>query len=163
MKKLAPILLLLPLLAFPSSSLALVEVGAGLTATSFEDDLDFVDTDSGSAFEISLGSGTVRLMAAFQSSSHDQGDYEALMLGPSFTLDVEGFIPRIYVLLSDHEFESNVGPSIDGTGLTLGGGVGWPIFSGASFAFDLRVSQWEGDGGIDIGTGTLQVLFKMGF
>jgi hypothetical protein len=165
MKKLAPILLLLPLLllAFPSSSLALVEVGAGLTVTSFEDDLDFVDTDSGSAFEISLGSGTVRLMAAFQSSSHDQGDYEALMLGPSFTLDVEGFIPRIYVLLSDHEFESNVGPSIDGTGLTLGGGVGWPIFSGASFAFDLRVSQWEGDGGIDIGTGTLQVLFKMGF
>jgi hypothetical protein len=142
----------------PSPSLALVEIGAGFTNTSFEDDLDFVDTDSGTSLELNIGSGSVRLMAALQSSSHNQGDYDAWMVGPSFTLDVEGFIPRIYVLLSGHEFES-----IDGTGITLGGGVGWPIFSGASFALDLRVSQWEGNGGIDVGTGTLQILLRVGF
>ena len=28
--------------------------------------------------------------------------------------------------------------------------------------FDVRISQWEGDGA-DVGTGTLQVLFRMGF
>ena len=160
MKKLAPTLLLLPLLllVLPSPSFALVEIGAGFTTTSFEDGLGFVDTDSGTSLELNIGSGTVRLMAALQSSSHNQGDYDAWMVGPSFTLDVEGFIPRIYVLLSGHEFES-----IDGAGITLGGGVGWPIFSGASFAFDLRVSQWEGNGGIDVGTGTLLVLLRIGF
>jgi hypothetical protein len=155
---LLPLLLLLLFLFLPSPSLALVEIGVGLTTTSFEDDLEGVDTDSGTSLELNLGSGTVRLMAAFQSSSHDQGDYEAWMVGPSFTLDVEGFIPRIYVLLSGHEFEN-----IDGSGITLGGGVGWPIFSGASFGLDARVSQWEGDGGIDVGTGTFQVLLRIGF
>jgi len=158
MKKSPLLLLLILILAFPFPSLALVEIGAGFTTTSFEDDLDFVDTDSGTSLELNIGSGTVRLMAALQSSSHDQGDYEAWMVGPSFTLDVEGFIPRIYVLLSSHDFEG-----YDGTGITLGGGVGWPIFSGASFALDARLSRWEGDGGIDVGTGTLQVLLRIGF
>jgi len=155
-------LLLLPLLilllAFPSPSLALVEVGAGFTVTSFEGDLDFVDTDSGTSLEVNLGSGTVRLMAAIQSSSHNQGDYDAWMVGPSFTLGTEGFNSRIYALLSSHDFEG-----IDGWGVTLGGGLGWPIFPMASLGFDLRISQWDGDGGINAGTGTLQVLLRVGF
>jgi len=160
MKKLTPALLplLLLFLAFPSPSLALVEVGAGITVTSFEDDLDFVDTDSGTSLELTLGSGGVRLMAALQSSSHNQGDYDSWMIGPSFTLRTEGYSSRIYALLSSHEFES-----IDGWGLTLGGGFGWAIFSSASLGFDLRVSRWEGNGGIDVGTGTAQVLFRIGF
>ena len=160
MKKLAPTLLplILLLLAFPSPSLALVEIGAGFTITTFEDDLDFVDTDYGTSLEINVGSGTLRLMGVFQSSSHNQGDYKAWMVGPSFILDTEGFEPRIYALLSNHDFES-----IDGWGITLGGGVVWPLFSAASFGFDIRVSRWEADGGIDVGTGTLQVLFKIGF
>ena len=160
MKKLIPILLLpLLLLVFPSPTLALVEVGAGFNITSFEDDLDGVDTDSGTSLEVNVGSGTVRLMAALQSSSHDQGDYDAWMVGPSFTLDTEGFNPRIYALLSSHDFED-----IDGWGVTLGGGLGWPIFPSASFGFDLRISQWDGGGAYkNVGTGTLQVLFRIGF
>jgi len=159
MKKLSLLLLLpLMLLVSPSPSIALVEVGAGFTVTSFEDDLDFVDTDSGIALEVNAGSGAVKLMFALQSSTHDQGDYDAWMVGPSFTLDTEGFEPRIYALIGSHEFES-----IDGWGVTLGGGVAWPLFQAASFGFDLRVSQWEGDGGVDVGTGTLQVLFKIEF
>lgn len=159
MKKLTPILLLLPLLllALPSSALALVEVGAGFTITSFEDDLDDVDTDSGTALEVNVGSGTTRLMFTLQSSSHDQGDYDAWMVGPSFTMDMEGFQPRIYVLLSNHEFEN-----IDGWGVTLGGGVAWPITTAASLGLDVRVSRWEGDS-YDVGTGTLQVLLRVGF
>jgi len=160
MKKRA--LTLLPLLllslVFPSPSLALVDTGAGFTITSFEDDLDFVDTDYGTSLEINVGSRTLRLMGVFQSSSHNQGDYKAWMVGPSFILDTEGFEPRIYALLSNHDFES-----IDGWGITLGGGVVWPLFSAASFGFDIRVSRWEADGGIDVGTGTLQVLFRLGF
>jgi hypothetical protein len=134
-----------------------VEVGAGLTITSFEDDLDAVDTDSGAALEVNLGSGVTRLMFAIQSSDHDQGDYSSWMVGPSFTLDIPGFEPRIYALISNHEFED-----IDGWGLTLGGGVAWPLFPTASFGLDLRISQWEGDG-YDVGTGTLQVLLRVGF
>jgi hypothetical protein len=149
--------LLLLLLIFPSSSYALVEVGAGLTITSFEDDLDTVDTDSGTALELNIGSGTTRLMLAMQSSSHNQGDYDAWMVGPSFTLDMEGFEPRIYVLISNHEFES-----IEGWGVTLGGGLSWPLSTAASFGLDLRISQWEGDG-YDVETGTLQVLLRIGF
>ena len=160
MKKLTPLLFLLPLLllAFPSPSLAVVEIGAGFNITSFEDDLDWVDTDAGTSLELNIGSGTVRLMAAIQSSSHDQGDYDAWMVGPSFTLGTEGFDSRMYALLSSHDFEG-----IDGWGVTLGGGLGWPIFPSASFGFDLRISQWDGNGGINVGTGTLQVLFRVGF
>ena len=167
MKKLAPppFLILLPLLLFlvllslPSPSYAIVEVGAGFTITSFEDDLDGVDTDSGTALEVNVGSGSVRLMAAIQSSSHDQGDYDAWMVGPCFTLDTAGFTPRIYALLSSHEFEN-----IDGWGVTLGGGLGWPLFPSASLGFDVRISRWDGGGAYDdIGTGTLQVLFRLGF
>ena len=162
MKKSAPALFLLPLLllllSFPSPAHAVVEVGVGFTITSFEDDLDFVDTDAGTSLEVTVGSGSMRLMAAMQSSSHDQGDYESWMVGPSFILGTDSFNSRIYALLSSHEFEN-----IDGWGLTLGGGLGWPIASMASLGFDIRVSQWEGDGGSDIGTGTLQVLFRIGF
>ena len=160
MKKLTPVLLLLPLLllALPSPALALVEVGAGFTITSFDDDLDYVDTDSGTSLEVNVGSGAVRLMAAFQSSAHNQGDYQAWMVGPSFTLDTESFNSRIYALLSNHEFEN-----IDGWGVTLGGGLGWPIFPMASFGLDVRISRWDGDGGTNIGTGTLLVLFRVGF
>jgi hypothetical protein len=134
MKKTSLLLLFILLLVLPSSSFALVEVGAGFNITSFEDDLDNVN------------------------SSHNQGDYDAWMVGPSFTLDTEGFNSRIYALLSSHDFEG-----IDGWGVTLGGGLGWPIFQSASFGFDLRISQWEGDGGRNVGTGTLQVLFRVGF
>ncbi len=151
-------ILLLLLIAFPSPSRAFVEVGAGFTITSFEDDLDSVDTDSGTALEVNLGSGTTRLMFAVQSSSHNQGDYDAWMVGPSFTLDMESFNTRIYALLSSHDFEG-----IDGWGVTLGGGLGWPIFPSANLGFDVRVSRWDGDGGYDVGTGTLQVLLRIGF
>ena len=159
MKKSALLLLLLPLLllALPSPSIALVEVGVGFGVTSFEDDLDNVDTDSGTSLEVTVGSGSARLLLALQSSSHDQGDYDALMGGVSFNLDMESFNPRIYVLIGNHEFEN-----IEGWGLTLGGGVFWPLSTAASFGLDLRVSQWEGDGN-DVGTGTLQVLLRIGF
>jgi len=155
----ATVLFLVPflLLTFPSLSHAVVEVGAGFGITSFEDDLDGVDTDTGTSLEVNIGSGTMRLMFAIQSSDHDQGDYSAWMIGPSWTLDTEGFTPRIYALISDHEFEG-----IDGWGITLGGGVGWPLFPSASVGFDLRISQWEGDS-YDVETGTLQVLFRVGF
>jgi len=151
-----PFLLLL-LLIFPSSSYALFEVGAGFIITSFEDDPDDVETDSGTALELTLGSGSARLMFALQSSSHDQGDYDALMGGVSFNLDLESFNPRIYALIGNHEFES-----IDGWGVTLGGGVSWPLSTAASFGLDMRISQWEGDN-YDVRTGTLQVLLKIGF
>ena len=144
-------------LSFPAPSFAAVEIGVGFGITSFQDDLDSVDTDSGTSVEMNVGSGSMRLMAAIQSSDHDQGDYSAWMVGPSWTLDTEGFTPRIYALISGHEFEN-----IDGWGITLGGGVDWPLISAASFGFDLRISQWEGDG-YSVGTGTLQVLFRVGF
>ncbi|UCG37903.1 MAG: hypothetical protein JSV00_06790 [bacterium] len=152
-------LLLLPLLllAFPSPSLALVEVGAGFGITSFQDDLDGVDTGSGLSAEVNVGSGVTRLMFAIQSSDHDPGDYSAWMVGPSWTLDTGGFSTRIYALISSHEFES-----IEGWGVTLGGGLGWPILPAASLGFDVRISQWE-DGPVDVQTGTLQVLFRIGF
>ncbi len=53
MKKLTPLLLLLPLLllASPSPSHALVELGVGFGTVSFEDDLDGVDTDMGTTIE----------------------------------------------------------------------------------------------------------------
>lgn len=159
MKKSAVLLLLLPLLLLilPSSSHAVVEVGAGLAITTFEDDLDAVDTDSGTALEVTAGSGAVRLMFSVQSSSHDQGDYDAWMVGPSFTLDIEGFQPRIYALISNHDFES-----IDGWGVTLGGGVAWPLGMATSLGMDARISKWEGDG-FDVRTGTLQVQLRFGF
>jgi hypothetical protein len=141
----------------PLPSLAVVELGVGFGITSFEDDLDGVDTGSGFGAEANVGSGAFRLMFAIQSSDHDQGDYSSWMIGPSWTLDTEGFTPRIYALISSHDFEG-----IDGWGLTLGGGVAWPILAAADLGFDLRISQWEGDGA-DVGTGTIQVLFKMGF
>jgi len=164
MKKITIIFLVLglgvglgPGLFSPSSSFAIVEVGAGFGITSFEDDLDGVDTDSGTSLEVSVGSGTMRLMLALQSSDHDQGDYSAWMIGPSWTLDTAGFTPRIYALVSSHEFED-----IDGWGLTLGGGVGWPLFPSANLGLDLRMGQWEGDS-YDVRTGTLQILFRVGF
>jgi hypothetical protein len=159
MKKPVLVIALLPLLlmVFPSPSLAVVEIGAGLGITSFENDLDGVETDMGTCLEVNAGSGVMRFMFALQSSSHDQGDYSAWMVGPSWVLDTAGFKPRIYALISNHEFEN-----IDGWGVTLGGGVGWPVFPSATLGLDLRISQWEGDG-YDVETGTLQVLFKLGF
>lgn len=144
-------------LAFPTSSLALMEVGAGVGITSFDDDLEGVGTGSGITLEVTVGSGVMRLMAALQASDHDEGDYSALMFGPSWTFPVMGFTPRIYALISGHEFED-----VDGWGVTLGGGVGWSLFPAATLGLDLRVSQWEGDD-VDARTGTLQVLFTLGF
>ena len=161
MKKLPLLLLLIPipilLLASPSPSHAVVELGVGFGLVSFDDDLDGVDTDMGTTIEGTFGSGTIRLMVAMQDSSHDQGDYNAVMGGPAWVLDMGGFSTRIYALISAHEFEN-----IDGAGVTLGGGIGWPVFPAASLGFDLHVSRWEGDG-LDVGTGTLQVLFRIGF
>jgi len=162
-KTFLPLLFLLPLLlallSFPSPSMAGVEVGAGINVTSFGNDLDGVDTDSGFSLEMNVGSGVTRLMLAAQSSSHDQGDYKAWMLGPSFTLDMGGFDTRVYALLSRHEFED-----IDGWGVTLGGGLGWPIFPSANLGFDFRISQWDGGGAYDnIETGTLAVLLRFSF
>ena len=158
MKKLTTLLLLpLLLLVLPASSHAVVELGAGIGLVSFDDDLDGVDTDFGSTLEGTFGGGALRLMFALQSSSHDQGDYEAIMGGPAWVLDTGPFSGRIYFLISAHEFEN-----IDGAGVTVGGGVGWPVFPAASLGFDYHISRWEGDGA-DVGTGTLQVLFRLGF
>ncbi|MDF1525974.1 MAG: hypothetical protein RRA15_03620 [bacterium] len=161
MKKRTPLLFLLPLLllAFPSPSHAVVELGVGYGLVSFDNDLDGVDTDMGTTIEGTFGSGGIRLMVAMQDSSHDQGDYNAVMGGPAWVMDMGGFSTRIYALISAHEFEN-----IDGAGVTLGGGFGWPIFPSASLGFDLRISRWDGGGGYkDVGTGTLQVLFRIGF
>ena len=153
------ILLLLPLLllAVSSPSHALVEFGAGIGLVSFDDDLDGVDNDFGNTLEITVGSGAIRGMFALQSSSHDQGDYEAIMGGPAWILDAGGFSSRIYFLISAHEFEN-----FEGAGVTVGGGIGWPLFPAASLGFDYHVSRWE-DGGVNVGTGTLQMLFRIGF
>jgi|GEM_PF-6375508 len=145
------------LLAFPPSSLALMEVGVGVGITSFDDDLEDVDTGSGITLEATFGSGVMKLMAALQASDHDEGDYSAMMLGPSWTFPVMGFTPRVYALISGHEFED-----VNGWGVTLGGGVGWSLFPAATLGLDLKVSQWEGDG-VDARTGTFQVLFMLGF
>jgi len=145
------------LLALPSPSLALVEVGAGFGITSFEEDLEDVDTDSGTSLEVNIGSGVMRLMFALQSSDHDEGDYSSWMIGPSWTFAEMGFVPRIYALVSQHEFED-----IDGWGFTAGGGLGWHVFPSATLGLDLRLSLWEGDDA-DVETGTLQVLFRLGF
>ena len=165
MKKLPLLLLLLLipipilLLASPSPSHAVVELGVGFGLVSFDDDLDGVDTDMGTTIEATFGSGTIRLMVAMQDSSHDQGDYNAVMGGPAWVMDMGGFSTRIYALISAHEFED-----IDGAGVTLGGGVGWPVFPAASLGFDVRISRWDGGSGFkDVGTGTLQVLFRLGF
>ena len=64
-------------LCLTSPALALVEIGAGIGLVSFDDDLDGVDNDFGNTLEGTFGSGGIRLMLALQSSSHDQGDYEA--------------------------------------------------------------------------------------
>jgi len=154
---LLPLLLLLSLLAFPSQSQAVVELGAGFGITSFEDDLDNVDAGAGFSADAYVGTGAMRLMLAIQSSDHDGADYSAWMVGPSWTLDMEGFSTRIYALISSHEFES-----IDGWGVTLGGGLGWPILPGSTLGVDAHISQWEGDS-LDIRTGTLQILFSVGF
>jgi hypothetical protein len=159
MKKLTTLLLLpLLLLVLPASSHAVVEVGVGFGTVSFDDDLDGVDADMGTTLEGTFGSGGIRLMVAMQDSSHDQGDYQAIMGGPAWVLDMGGFSTRIYALVSAHEFGN-----IDGAGVTLGGGLGWPIFPAASLGFDFRISQWEGTASRDIRTGTLQVLFRIGF
>lgn len=149
--------LLLLLLVLPSPASAIVELGAGFGITSFEDDLDGVDTGSGFSAEANIGSGAIRFMFAVQSSDHDGDDYNAWMVGPSWTLDMEGFNSRIYALISSHEIES-----VEGWGLTLGGGLGWPILPASTLGVDVHISQWE-DGDIDVRTGTLQVLFKVGF
>ena len=159
MKKLMPLLLLLPLLllTLPSPSYAVVELGAGIGLVSFDDDLDGVDNDFGNSLEVTVGSGAIRGMFALQSSTHDGADYEAIMGGPAWILDAGGFSSRIYFLISAHEFEN-----IDGAGVTVGGGIGWPVFPAASLGFDYHVSRWEGNG-YDVGTGTLQMLFRIGF
>lgn len=146
-----------PGLLLPSPASAVIEVGAGIGIVSFDNDLDGVDTDFGSSLELTFGSGALRGMFALQSSSHDQGDYEAIMGGPAWVLDAGGFSGRIYFLISAHEFES-----LDGAGVTVGGGLGWPIFPSARLGFDYHVSRWE-DAGNDVGTGTLQLLFRLGF
>ena len=160
MKKtlLAPVLpLLLLFFAFPSPSLAFVEVGAGFGITSFEDDLEEVDTGAGTSLEVNIGTGVMRLMFALHSSDHDEGDYSSWMIGPSWTLADMGFVPRIYALVSQHEFED-----VDGWGVTAGGGLGWNVFPSAIFGLDLRLSRWEGDDA-DVETGTLQVMFRFMF
>jgi hypothetical protein len=158
MKKLTTLLLLpLLLLVLPASSHAIVELGVGFGTVSFDDDLDGVDADMGTTLEGTFGSGGIRLMVAMQSSTHDGVDYDAIMGGPAWVMDMGGFSSRIYALISAHEFGI-----IDGAGVTLGGGVGWPVFPAASLGFDYHVSRWEGNG-FDVGTGTLQVLFRIGF
>ena len=157
MKKISVALALAVLLLAPSASHAIVEVGAGWGLTAFSKDLDGIDTGDGLEVEMTLGTGVMRLMLAAQSSSHDQGDYESWMAGPSWTLDMVGFDSRIYALLSSHSFET-----VDGWGVTLGGGVGWPIFPAADLGLEVRISQWEGDG-LNVGTGSMLLLFRIGF
>ncbi len=153
-----PLLLLtLMFLALPSPSFALVEVGAGFGITSFGEDFDDVDTDAGTSLEVNVGSGVMRLMFALQSSDHDEGNYSSWMIGPSWTLADMGFVPRIYALISQHEFED-----VDGWGVTAGGGLGWHVFPSATLGLDLRLSRWEGDDA-DVETGTLQLMLRVGF
>ena len=162
MKQISIILLVLGLglgltLALPSSASAVVELGAGFGITSFDDDLDDVDTGSGFGAEANIGTGAMRLMFSIQSSEHDSADYSAWGIGPSWTLDFEGFNSRIYALISSHEIES-----VEGWGVTLGGGVGWPILPSSSLGLDFHLGQWE-DGRIDARTGTIQVMFRIEF
>ena len=160
MKRFVPVLALVLLLAVPGLSHAIVEVGLGINSTSFSEDADSLDSDNGTTLDVVLGTGMARLMLSFVQAEPEGIDYKATMIGPAFVLGAVGFDFRVYGLLADHEL-SDVN-TLSGTGLTLGGGFGFPVFPRASIGADVRISQWD-DEGFDIGTGTFSVLFRLDF
>lgn len=153
MKRILILLALVALLALPAGAQAL-ELAAGINRTSFTNDADAFDSDNGVTLDVTVGGGMARLMFSLVDAEPNGVDYQAMMAGPVFVLDA-GFDFRVYALLSKHELDV-----LEGSGLTLGGGFGFPVFPAAEVAGDVRVSQWD-DGGLDIGTGTISLLFRL--
>ncbi len=158
MKRIIICLFLAVILVIPSASHA-ASIAAGWGVTSFQDDLSFVDTGPGLSLEAIFGSGTVGLLLAGLWSSHDNNiDYQSFMAGPVWSM---GSV-RIYAGISRHNVD-NAGAIKDGWGVTAGGGAGWKLASVSSLLFDVKISNWEGDNNTDIRTGTLQLMFQLGF
>jgi len=146
------------ILFIPSASYA-ASIAAGWGVTSFQDDLSFVDSGPSLSLEATFGSGSVGLLLAGLWSSHDSNiDYQSFMAGPVWSVGSA----RIYAGISRHDVD-NAGAIKDGWGVTVGGGAGWELASLFSLLLDVRISNWEGDNNTDIRTGTLQLMFQLGF
>ena len=158
MRRLTVFLMLAVILALPSTSPAAFKLGAGWGVTSFQNDLDFIDSGPSFSLEAVLGTGTTGLLLGGLWSSHDANiDYQSFMAGPVWSVGGA----RIYAALSNHEVD-NAGTVTDGWGVTAGGGAGWKLAPMTSLLLDVRVSNWEGSNNTDVGTGTLQLLFQFG-
>jgi hypothetical protein len=153
MKKYLVLLAVFAFLAMPAASQA-IEVAVGLNNTAFSDDADDLDSDNGKTLDVTLGGGMTRLMFSLVDAEPEGIDYNAWMVGPVFVLDA-GFDFRVFALYSSHELDF-----LEGNGVTLGGGLGFPVFPSAEVAGDVRISKWD-DEGIDIGTATISVLFRL--
>lgn len=146
------------MIIIPSASYA-ASVAVGWGVTGFQEDLDSVDTGPGLSLEAIFGSGSVGLILAGLWSSHDSSiDYQSYMAGPVWSV---GNV-RIYAGVSRHDV-TNAGAIKDGWGVTVGGGAGWKLASLPSFLFDVRISDWEGNNNTNIRTGSLQLMFQLGF
>lgn len=146
------------MIIIPTASHA-ASIAAGLGITSFQDDLSSVDTGTSLTLEGIFGSGSVGLLLTGLWSSHDNNiDYQSFMAGPVWSV---GSV-RIYAGISRHNV-TNAGAIKDGWGVTAGGGAGWDLASLSSLLLDVRISNWEGDNNTDISTGSLQLMFQLGF
>ncbi len=160
MKRVVVLTIVAMLLIVPATSQAFLEAGFGLNNTTFGEDQSSLDSDNGTTLDVVFGDGFVRLMGSYVMAEPEGLDYKATMIGPAFVLDV-GFDFRIYAMLSDHNLETSLG-SFDGSGITLGGSFGFPVFPMASVAGDVRVSQWDASS-LNIQAGTVSLLFRIGF
>lgn len=159
MKRMVVCFLLSVLIALPSAASAAVKLGAGWGITSFQSDLDFINSGPSFSLEAVIGTGTISMLLGGLWSSHDSNiDYQSFMAGPVWSVGGA----RIYAALSNHEVD-NAGTINDGWGVTVGGGAGWKVAPLTSLLLDVKMSNWEGDNSTKVGTGTLQLLFQMGF
>ncbi len=158
MKRIFICFLFAVMLVIPTASHA-ASLAAGWGVTGFQGDLDFVDTGPGLTLEAIFGSGSVGLLLAGLWSSHDSNiDYQSFLVGPVWSVESA----RIYAGISRHDVD-NAGTVNDGWGVTAGGGAGWKLASLFSLLLDVRISNWEGDNNTNIRTGSLQLMFQLGF
>ncbi len=158
MKRIFICFLFAVMLVIPSASYA-ASIAAGWGVTGFQEDLGSVDTGPGLTLEAIFGSGSVGLLLAGLWSRHDNNiDYQSFMAGPVWSVGSA----RIYAGVSRHDV-TNAGAIKDGWGVTAGGGAGWKLASLFSLLLDVRISDWEGDNNTNIRTGTLQLMFQVGF
>jgi len=158
MKRIIICLLFAVILFIPPASYA-ASIAAGWGVTSFQDDLSFVDTGPSLSLEAIFGPGNIGLLLSGLWSSHDNNiDYQSFMVGPVWSVGSA----RIYAGISRHDVD-NAGTVNDGWGVTAGGSAGWELASVSSLLFDVKISNWEGDNNTNVRTGTLQLMFQLGF